>query len=242
MKRNLTFALVLLWAGLTGIAFAQTLEIKNQELPYIEVTGTAEKEVIPDEIYIGITLVDKAERKNKMTVEEQETKMKEALKNLGIDLKNLYLADADADYIRIRRKTGGVQTRKEYVLLVHDAATVGKVFQALDALEITDANINKVNFSKMDELRREVKILAMKAAKAKADYLLEAIGEATGKPLIVREVEDPYGMANVVNIRQNANVQYRVAAEMDDVGGGDPEIQFQKIKVQTTIYAKFAIR
>ena len=39
----------------------------TEELPYIEVNGYAEKEVIPNEIYIGITLRERMENKEKVT-------------------------------------------------------------------------------------------------------------------------------------------------------------------------------
>ena len=42
-------------------ANAQFDEPKKNETPFIEVTGTAEKEVVPDIIYISITLYDKIE-------------------------------------------------------------------------------------------------------------------------------------------------------------------------------------
>lgn len=72
--------------------------------------------------------------------------------------------------------------KKEYTLKVKNAIELGRMFQELEKLEITDAFISKVNHSKIDSLRKEVRILAIKAAKDKADYLLTAIGEQTGKP------------------------------------------------------------
>jgi len=112
------------------------------------------------------------------------------------------------------------------------------VFQQLDKLEITDAFIAKVNHSKLDSLNKEVKILAIKAAKNKADYLLTAIGEQTGKPLIVEEREN--------GITSRAKVLYsgryvdgvRVTSDSDK----EEELQFKKIKIEAFIYVKFAIK
>ena len=72
MKQLLTMAFLMT----TIFAFGQTNTSKTEEQPYIEVTGTAEKEVTPDEIYIGIIIREKYVNKVKVTIEEQEEKLK----------------------------------------------------------------------------------------------------------------------------------------------------------------------
>jgi hypothetical protein len=239
LKQTLTIGFLLM----AFLAVGQTYTLKADELPYIEVDGTAEKEVVPDEIYIGIIIHEKYVNKVKITIEEQEEKLKSGIKSLGIDLENLYLSDANADYVKVRWQKKDVLTMKEYTLKVSNATTVGQVFLELEKLEITDAYISKVNHSKMDSLRKEVKILAIKAAKDKAEYLLTAIGEQTGKPLIIREVDGSSNQAysNVSRgvSSENLGVNYYTEKNKDKEGN---EIQFQKIKIKTSIYIKFLIK
>lgn len=109
---------------------------KPAEQPYIEVTGVAEKEVIPDEIYIAIIIKEKSVNKTKVTIEEQEEKLKGAIKSLGIDLANLSLSDASGDYVKVRWQQKDLWPKKQYTLKVSDAATVDKVFQELEKLEV----------------------------------------------------------------------------------------------------------
>lgn len=228
---------------LVFFAFAQTADEKYTEQPYIEVTGTAEKEVIPDEIFISITIREKYENKTKVTIEEQENKLKIALTLIGVDLKNLYLSDADADWVKVRWQRNDVLTQIDYTLKVADAATIGKVFKELDVLEIKDAYISKVSHSRIDSLRKEVKIMAIKAAKDKADYLLAAIGEQAGKPMIIRENEiAPFqnGYANIRGNRSDGLITIIDGVKMDYLS--DYDIEFEKIKIQTTIYVKFSIK
>lgn len=226
--------------------FGQTKIENVVDQPYIEVTGTAEKEIIPDEIYIGIVIREKYVGKIKTTIEEQEGKLKEALKTIGIDLANLYMSDVNADYIKISWQKKDLITKKNYSLKVSDATTAGKVFQVFEELEITDAYISKVNYSKMDSLLKEVKIMAIKAAKEKADYLLKAIGEQTGKPLIINETSTgSWPLSNVSNVRGNrSDNQFQIIDGVNFIDGeiGNYEIQFQKIKIQSTIYVKFSIK
>ena len=42
--------------------------------------------------------------KVKISIEEQEEKLKNAVKSLDIDLSNLYLSDVNADYVTVRWK------------------------------------------------------------------------------------------------------------------------------------------
>jgi len=89
-----------------------------------------------------------------------------------------------------------------------------------------------------------VKILAIKAAKDKADYLLTAIGEQTGKPLIIKENEIlPTRQLQSVNTRgarSESSEYYIDGIKMKSEDNN--EIQFQKIKIQTSIYVKFSIK
>lgn len=156
LKHLLTMAFLMT----TILTFGQTNDTKVEEQPYIEVTGTAENEVVPDEIYIGIIIREKYINKVKVTIEEQEDKLKSAVKSLDIGLTNLNLSDANADYVKVRWQKKDVLTKKDFTLKVTSATTVGQVFLELENLEITDAFISRVSHSKIDSLRKEVKIQA----------------------------------------------------------------------------------
>ncbi|MFY9310808.1 MAG: SIMPL domain-containing protein [Bacteroidia bacterium] len=235
----LLIGLILIISGSLG---AQTFD-KNEQ-PYIEVSGTAEKLIIPDEIYISITLYDRYvhNTREKVSVEEQEVKLKEAIKTQGISLTNLYLADATSDVVKVQWKKPELITKKNYTLKISDALTLGKIYSELDKLQIQDAHISKVSHSKMDSLKREVKIAAIKVAKQKADYLLEAIGEQTGKPLIVRDSDPAYysGETNIYVNNSYSASNYTDASKLKTEENST--LQFQKIKIVSTTYVKFSIK
>lgn len=226
-----------------NIAAAQD-QINKEEKPFIEVNGVAEQEIIPDQIYISIIIREKYENKEKITIESQEEKLKTLLKEINIPTSNLYLSDANADYVKVKFRTKDVLTKKDYTLKLSSATSVGQVFQQLEKLEINDANVSKVSHSKIDSLRKEIRIVAIKAAKNKADYLLNAIGEQTGKPLIVRENSNgnlEYNYNRTSNTRVTSYQNTRFLDDSDKISD-DEEIQFQKIKIQSSIYVKFLIK
>lgn len=224
---------------LTTSTYAQTTTEAPSEKNYIEVVGRGELEIIPDEIYISITIRERQEGKKKITVETQELDLKNAVKELGIPMENLTLSDANADYVKVSWTKKDVVSKKSYVLKVADAATVGKVYEKLDALKILDAYIARVSHSKMEEFKKQVRIMAIKAAKEKAEYLLTAIDEKMGNPMVIHEdISVPNLPMKLMNVRgvSQGNKGYYV-----DGIKTPAEIQFKKIKLQSSIYVKFEI-
>jgi len=238
MKTLQTFTLLLLFSA---SAIGQNATNVPAENPYIEVTGTAEKEIIPDEIYISIAIRERPSGRDEITVEEQEEQLKIALKKIGVSTDKLYLSDANADYINVRWSKKEVVSETNYLLMVDSAATVGRVFEKLDELKIDDAYISKVSHSKIREFKKEVHIMAIKAAKDKADYLLAAIGEKTGKALVVKETYESVRDDRYSNVQ----IQDLEVIQFSMVNSQESKkkvlLQFKKIKLQASIYAKFEI-
>ena len=226
----------------TIIALGQTSSNKIEEVPYIEVTGISELEVIPDEIYIGIIIREKYVNKVKISIEEQEALLLNALKQLNLDLTNLSLTDANSNYVRIRWQKNDVLTKKEYSLKVSNANEVSQVLNELEKIEINEAFISKVNHSKIDSLKKEVRIHAIRSAKEKANYLLKEIGEETGKPIIISENKlNNYAGGIEMDLKSLPGV---VGSNdyMTKMKAEDTYLQFQKIKLVSNIYVKFSIK
>lgn len=230
--KNLFLSLFLL-SSLT--LFSQS----SENAPYIEVTGLAEKTVVPDEIYISINIHERYEGKEKIEIEDQEKQLKESLLEKGFKLEDLSLSDSEASYVKVRWKKKDVLNKKELVLKVANANEVAKVFSILDELDLQDAHISKVDHSLKDDYRKEVRIMAIQAAKDKAYYLLEAIDEKPGKPLVIYENAHHYAP-------QMRNVAYANEAQTDGLfvsssSNKDLSIQFEKITIRASIYVKYSI-
>lgn len=223
-NKILTFILIASTFG-----FGQNLKNENEK-PYIEVVGTATKLVTPDKIYISITLSDKTIGKESYTIEKQEEKLKTAIKGLNIDLKNLYLSDSNSEITRYKKRETGIRLSKEYTLIVKNAEEVSQVFKELNKIEIKEASIEKAESSDIVNIRKEVRIEAIKAAKEKATYLLTAIGEQLDKPLTIREesiMPDNVLLSNSFNYYKESKTE---------------EISFEKIEVRFSYYIKYSIK
>lgn len=236
MHRARLFVTLFLFTLLLVPARAQDNKIQ----PRIDVNGMAEMHVVPDEIHIAIELRERGSGNNKVTVEQQEVQLRDAVKALGIALDNLTLSDAVADYVPKKFRKDDVVARKGYTLKVTDAEAVRKVFLELDRLQIEEARIQRVSHSKEQEFRKDMRIKAITAAKEKADYLLAAIGEKTGSALSVAEVE-----SESRQLRGQQGVQYRglvggnsslAMKEYEALG-----VNFSRIHIRAEVACVFAI-
>lgn len=218
-------------------AMSQVMQ-QEKETPYIEVVGTSEVEVVPDQIYISFTLKERMDGKKKIELEDQEKEMKKKLMKLGIDLKDLQLADANSDYIKIKRKKNDVIASKDYILKLSSTGTLAQVFDALDELDAFNAGIQRVDHSEIAKFRKEVKISAVQAAKEKASYLLAGIGETVGKPLFIQERETYDEFQPLMRKAGMVNMVMDAASPEEAL----PELSFQKIKLKYSVFARFAIK
>lgn len=232
-----TKILALFIAVLPLLAMSQE-NTTGKETPYIEVVGQGEMEIVPDQIYISFTLKERFEGKKKIELEDQEKEMKKRLMKMDIDLKDLQLADANSDFITIKRKTKEVIASKDYLLKVSTTATLGKVFELLDEINAFNANIQRVDHSEIKKFKKEVKMMAVQEAKEKAGYLLSAIGETVGKPLFIQERES---FDEFQPMRKSA-VMMNMAMDAAPAEEALPELSFQKIKLKYSVFARFAIK
>ncbi|MEM6719140.1 MAG: SIMPL domain-containing protein [Bacteroidota bacterium] len=205
---------------------------------YIEVTGKAELLVIPDEIYVSIKLTEKNHKK---TIETQEQALIASLKSLKIDTdKDFSVSDFQGDYVRYFLKRNEVEKVKTYQLIVHDGATLSKVFLALDRLNITNANIEKVSHSEIEKLNRDVKIQSLKVAKEKATQYAQAIDQEIGKALFIQETNPNLNFAS-------NNIRIRGQGSISNYSRRDklPEfinLSFQKINLTATVLTRFELK
>lgn len=212
--------------------FAQGGEKNFIDQNYIEVTGKAEMEIVPDMIYIKVLLSEK-DLKTRMTLAEAEQRMMQKLREIGIDVnKDVTIKDFSGS-LRSKTFSKDVALDKDYRILTRDSKTAAKVFSELDNLNITNISIDKLDNSKMDDYRREVKIRAIKVAKSKAEGLAEAIGQKVGRALYITEVQTNFRPAQA-NI---SNVVYKQKAEVEF-----EDINFETLRVDATILCRFELK
>ena len=204
---------------------------------YIEITGTTELEITPDEIYISITINEK-DKKGRVSVEKQENLMLKKLKQIGINLKDDFrVLDFSSNYKFYFLKKTDIHKSKKYQLIVHNGLQLAKVFQSLESIGISNTSITKVSHSKLQEFKKKAKIQALKDAKEKATDYAMAIDQTLGRALYIQENNHNMNYRN--NSMLNEVVSYGYAKkEMDQVNN----LEFKKIKVYASVLTRFELK
>ncbi len=157
---------------------------------FIEVTGNAELEIVPDLIYLSITLRE-ADGKNRTPLAITEQAMMSKLQEIGIDVEEDLTVNDLSSRFRTKLFSGSqVLLSKEYTLLVADAPTAGKVYEGLEQIGISNVNLLRFDHSKMDELKLQVKIAAIRDAQQKAENLAKAINQPIGRAIHIEELSN----------------------------------------------------
>ncbi|WP_207535488.1 SIMPL domain-containing protein [Desertivirga arenae] len=234
MKRLFFIALI---SGITITTSAQTIDMRRK----IEVSGSAETEVTPDIIYVGISLKeyyrDNANKK-KVDIEDLEKQLYSAVINAGIPKENFTINNISSyNYTWEKKKNPDFLARKQYRIKVTDLNKFNQILNGVEPRAIEYTNIESYDYSKIESLKRDLKIKALQAAKDKASFLAEAVNDKVGDAIEIQEINNevypqPYYRANVMMMDKAA------AAESAPM----PEIDFKKIKLNYQMRAVFELK
>lgn len=235
MKR-ITFFILL---GLIAVTTLSAQNSGKEQLKQIEVVGSAEMEIVPDEIFFSIALQEyKPSNNKKVDISTLEKQLVKAVRQAGIDDEDFQIENVygwNQDYWRKKdKKDEEFLAQKRYRLKLSNLNKINGILAQVDPEGIAHANISDYSHSNIEEYRKELKIKALKAAKDKAEYLLQSIDEELGEALKIQEVEMGGGPYYAM---RTANVAFETAR-----GEADTDIGFKKIKLQYQIRASFRIR
>lgn len=221
---------------LTLTAFSQNADLRRK----IEVTGSAEQEVTPDIIYIGISLKeyfkDNANKK-KTTIDELEKQLQTAVLKAGIPPEDFTINNISSytNYWE-KKKDPNFLASKQYSIKVGDLNKLNQIIGAVDSKGIAYTNIEKYDYSKIESLKKDLKIKALKNAKDRAQYMVEALGDKLGSVLEINDNSNesypqPVYRTNMMMIKSDSMAEAAM-----------PEIDFKKIKLSYQIRTIFEIK
>lgn len=233
MKRY--FLAFVLFAGL--ISNGQQIDSRK----YIEVSGSAEMNVQPDEIVLEIVIGDYEKIKvvnGKNGIETIEAQFNAVMKKNHISPESVKFDNASYWYWLYwwDYRHRDIETRTVNVTL-DKKTNLMQLVQDLNTKWTSSIRIVSTKSNDMARLRKEVKMEAIKAAKAKATYLLESVGEKIGGILAVDELPE-----------QNDNWFFRgqnLASNSympSNSGGNQGMDNVKEIKLRYEIKVKFEIK
>jgi uncharacterized protein YggE len=214
--------------------FAQTKNFLDQ--PYVETRAYVDTLVVPDRIYMSITIAEN-DTKGKTSVEELEKKMTAQLSKLGIDLqKQLTVQDVGSDFKKYFLKQKDVLKTKSYLLLVYDANMATRVLIELEKENISNVSVAKTEYSKFEDMEIELKKIAVQKARKIAGAMAEALDRKIGAAVYISDLNSPIRAlgGKVAGIVVSSYSKSKSNEEYTDLN-----IDFNKIKIEAEVSVKF---
>jgi uncharacterized protein YggE len=221
-------------------SFIHSQEIDYTKVPQIQTKATFTTEIQPDIITLSIT-ISESNTKGKVSVEELERKLENILKSNSVDIgKQLTLRDLSSNFQSYFLKKTDVQKTKNFNLEVNNANVAGKILRELAENDISNFRLLKTEYSKLEELKIELKGKAVSKAKRQAEEMMKAINQKVGEVIFISDVETNIvnylsGQVAGLNIRGVNSIEYKEKEESNlDIG-------FDKIRVDATVIVYFKI-
>ena len=179
---------------------------------YIDVTGTAEVEIVPDRIHYLIEIREYFEEEFDGKSKPEEYRTKVPLQQIEQGLRQS-LADAGIAQDAIRTQEVGDNWRrqgqdfllsKQFDITLTDFRQIDEIVERIDTRGINTMRIGELENDDMLAYHQKGKIAALHAAQRKATYLVEALGKHLGDVLIIEELGGnsvmPFAQSNVVAV------------------------------------------
>lgn len=282
--------IVVVILALVAFKSPNNFQYTNDQERVITVTGSADMLVPPDEILVDISYREywfqhQHKNKGKESINKIEKGIIKAVNDIGVGTENItinssftwkYRHDYWSYWYHYHNTLHNTLVEKKMTVKLSSSAELNKMMQKLKENDIrkegvVNITLNGSSNKKIQEYRKMVKAEAMKAAKEKANYLLESLGEKCGVVLTVQELSDskrtktttthggypyyhPYygwgggygGSTTVNNGGMNSVSNSSVSMPSANVGSGssskgENDLSMKPIKLRYEIQAQFQI-
>lgn len=242
---NRIIIIILLISGFS--AYAQ-----NEKAAFpktINVNGSAEMEVVPDEIYVRVYLREFEKKgQGRVLLESIKTNFLTAARSKGIPDSAIAIASYDGynsnPWLR-RKKRDDLYSSIAYEVKLTNSRQMDDLVSVLDEDATQNFLITRVSHSRISEYRKQLKIQAVKAAKEKAGYLSEAIGEKLGEAITVNEPAENIALQG--NYNGNATLRganYSIVYDKKEPGfdSDSGPVDFRRIKLRFDVNVVFSLK
>ncbi|HEY6975146.1 MAG TPA: SIMPL domain-containing protein [Chitinophagaceae bacterium] len=210
----------------------------------ISVNGSSEIEIVPDEIYVQVDLREYNKKNgDKVDINTIKNNFLAACKSIGLTDKDVTVQSYqgyDNNYWWMKKKkkeNPDLKASISYSIKVSKVDMLDALVDKMDDEATQNFFIAKTSYSKMDELKKDLKIAAVKAAREKAVYLSEAIGEHIGEAITINDPTE----VNPPPRPYYANAMMKAEREEDSTAP-PMDVDFKKIKIQYEVNVVFALK
>jgi uncharacterized protein len=246
MKQLIISINVFLFSHAINAQLPQPVFANNPFPKTITVSGSAEMEIIPDEIYVNIELKEYLKKgENKKDLETIKKFFLDASKSVGIADSSISIVSFTGNnpfFWKKRKKDPNLFTSIVYQVKFKSSELMDKLVERLDDEATQSFLIVSTSHSKIKEFRRHLKIEAVKAAKEKGIYLTEAVGERLGEAVTIKEPGEFFPSMYKENLMSNSFISYGVTDRPPSMEEKAQEVDFKKMKLRFEVEVVFALK
>ena len=161
----------------------------------IEVSGSAEKEVIPDEVYFTLTVQEYKKNGKKVSLDQMEKTLVDRALAIGIKKEDLKLDNLTAysynyyygyDY-GYYHKRNDVMATGTYRIKLKNTGQMDKLLENKEGINVTYAHISNFACSDKEKYNEELREKALRITREKATKMLAALGAELGEVLTITD-------------------------------------------------------
>ena len=226
-----------------------TCDCNSNQYRYIEVIGTSEVEIVPDEIHFIIGIKEYYEEefdgvskpedyKTKVPISVIETQLRDALHSIGITDEDIRTQEV-GDYWRERGLDFLIG--KNLDITLHDFTMIDKIISVIDTKGVSSMRIGEMTHKDILKYQEQGKKDAVLAARRKAEYMAGALGEQLGSVLSIKEHG---GGIDSYTIVQNSKLRMDSAAygSAEAASAASASDAFRTIKYTYSVTCRFALK
>lgn len=230
---------VLVWGLMLPFALQAQVSKNFLDQPYIEVNGTADTMITPNEIFVDI-VISESDTKDKKSVEEQEQKLLKALKSIGINTEKDLVAKNFTSKYAVYGLSSKVVKTKTFQAKVNSGVMLSRLFNVLEENKISNAAVARIGHSDMEQIRMLCRAKAVKNARNKAVVLTAALDQGVGAALFVNNYSHTIG--GVQPYDNAGNYLYKSKVRTESAASEVAEIEFEQIRIQEQVDVKFILK
>lgn len=155
----------------------------------MEVIGYASVTLAPNVVYVSFSTKEYVENGKTVSLAEQEKSLKQAVKDIGYEEKNLKVMNLlGYSTFTMNGEEGSYQKTRTYLLKLRGINCIDKFLSKIDMKLLNNFSIESYDHNDINGEVRKLQISAFERGRDKADALLAIYGEKRGNILDIQEV------------------------------------------------------
>lgn len=238
MKKITTLILLM---ALVITASSQTVNIETNRR--VATKGYAEKEITPDIVYLSINIKEfylDGNMKKKVSIETLEKQFYEAALSVGVKKEDITIQNIFSYNQENKKKNNELLQSRQFRIKLSNLKGLNTMMDKINPQGLQSTSIESYDISNRKDIEKELKIAAVKDARANAEILAQADGQTLGAVLIIND----NSTFNSNDLLPQTRFMYAKSVNAESVSSdaNSLNIEVRPIKITSYIDCVFALK